>query len=103
MQFRPANPSGRRPLMLCLAICLCLSNVRAAMAYVPDERWSTTASGPGGSTGDPLTLTWSLARDGTSIPNEGASNLISYLDSQIGAGPGGSDYTQRPWFNLIEQ
>jgi hypothetical protein len=74
-----------------------------AAAYVPDERWSVTASGVGGAGGDPITLTWSLVRDGTSIPNEGPSNLISYLDGLLGAGPGGADFTQRPWFHLFTE
>jgi serralysin len=74
-----------------------------AAAYVPDDRWTSTASGSGGSTGDSITLTWSLLRDGTSIPGESASNLISYLDSKFGAGAGGTNFTARPWFHIFQE
>lgn len=73
-----------------------------AAAYVPDERWTSTASGATGTTGDPVTLTWSLLRDAGSIPDEGTSNLISYLDGQFGAGAGGTNFTTRPWFHLFQ-
>ena len=67
------------------------------------DRWNfTLTSGPTGSAGDPATLTWSIAPDSTSIPSEPNSDFISFLDGIIGAGPGGSDLSQRPWFPLIE-
>jgi serralysin len=74
-----------------------------AAAYVPDDRWTSTASGTTGTTGDPVTLTWSLLRDGGSIPDEGASNLIAYFDGQFGAGAGGTNFTTRPWFHLFQE
>ena len=74
-----------------------------ASGYVPDDRWTTTANGSTGSDGDPITLTWSFAPDGTSIPGEGASNLIAYLDGKFGDGSGGSNLTQRPWFHLFAE
>ena len=52
--------------------------------------------------GTPITLTWSFAPDGTSIPGEGASNLISYLDGLFNVATTGSDLTQRPWFPLFD-
>ncbi len=70
-------------------------------AYVPDERWTVTSSGATGASGTPITLTWSFAPDGTSIPGEGASNLISYLDGLFNVTTTGSDVTQRPWFPLF--
>jgi hypothetical protein len=39
--------------------------------------------------------------DGTAIPAENPSNLISYMDGKFGAGAGGGDLTQRPWFHLF--
>ena len=73
----------------------------AASAYVPDDRWSTTASGSTGSQGDIATITWSLVADGTSIVSEGSSNLISYMDGLFGSS-GGSNLTTRPWFSLFQ-
>ena len=71
-------------------------------AYVPDERWAVTSSGVTGASGTPITLTWSFAPDGTSIPSEGASNLVSYLDGLFNVATTGSDLTQRPWFPLFD-
>ncbi len=71
------------------------------------NRWSTTATNGGGlSQGDPTTLTWSFVPDGTAIgqgcgvsgESTDDSDLIAFLDQQFGAGPGGADLTQRPWF-----
>jgi hypothetical protein len=72
------------------------------MAYVPGDPWTSTASGAAGITGDPVTLTWSLLRDGTSIPDEGASNLISVLDGMFSVSSGGTDFAARPWFGLFQ-
>jgi serralysin len=73
-----------------------------SMAYVPDERWTVTSSGSTGPSGSPVTLTWSFAPDGTSIPGEGASNLIAYLDGLFSVTATSADLTQRPWFSLFE-
>lgn len=80
-------------------------------AFVFDDgnRWSvTTTDGFGLQQGDPTTLTWGIVPDGTDISGfigepSGPSDLIAFLDSVIGAGPGGSDLTQRPWFDTFEQ
>ena len=56
--------------------------------------------------GDATTLTWSFVPDGTAIlqgcnvPGESTagSDFIAFFDQQFGAGPGGTDLTQRPWF-----
>ncbi len=74
-----------------------------ATAYVPNDRWSVTASGATGASGTPVTLTWSFASDNTSIPGEGASNFISYFDGLFNVTSGGSDLTQRPWFTYFKQ
>ena len=66
-------------------------------------------SGAGLLQGDPTVLTWGFVPDGTTISNaavgrpNGSSELIASLDNWFGAGPGGNDYTQRPWFTLFEQ
>jgi hypothetical protein len=57
--------------------------------------------------GNPLTLTWGFAATGTSIPSfgtgpTGTNNLIARMDAIYGAGPGGSNLTQRPWFSLYQ-
>ncbi len=71
------------------------------------NRWQNTAFGNGGLTqGDPTILTWGLADDGSPIAGlageqAGDSKLIASLDSKFGAGPGGTDLTQRPWFPIF--
>lgn len=75
------------------------------------NRWSSTATDGGGlGQGDATTLTWSIVPDGTNIPassfddnggGEGPSDLISFLDGIRGAGGGGADLTNRPWFQVF--
>jgi hypothetical protein len=98
-----ANLSILKSFLLAGALLIAITSADPALAYIPGTRWTTTASGPASSTGDPVTLTWSIVPDGTTIPDEGASNFISYFDGLFGAGPGGSDLTQRPWFAYFQQ
>jgi len=70
--------------------------------------WTSTASGTSG-IGRPVELTWSIVPNGTNLPRglgepASPSNLISFLDTihHGGASPGGSDLTQRDWFDLFE-
>ena len=76
---------------------------RQAMAYVPDNRWSVTASGATGTAGTPIKLTWSFAPDGTSIPGEGLQQshlvfrrIVQRLDHEHRP-------DQRPWFTYFKQ
>jgi serralysin len=91
------------PLYAALVVVFASPGASPALAYVPGDRWTTTASGSAGSEGDPVTLTWSLARDGTSIPDEGASNLIGFLDGMFNVTSGGTNFAARPWFSLFQQ
>jgi serralysin len=74
----------------------------AAFAFVPQERWGLTATSLATQTGRPVTLTWSIVPDSTHIQGEGGSNLIQFLDGVFGAGPGGNNLQQRPWFSLLD-
>ncbi len=88
------------------ALLLCALAAAPAQAYVALDRWDETATNGFlgvDAWGTPTTITWSLAPDGTIIPSLTESNLISFLDANWGAGPGGADFTQRPWFFLFEQ
>ncbi len=91
------------PQILLLAVVIHSAAVTSASAFVLHSRWTTTASGVAGPVGSPLTLTWSLVPDGTTIADNGPSNLISMLDTSFGAGPGGDDLTQRPWFTYFAE
>lgn len=78
-----------------------------ANGHLLDSRWSQTATnGSGLVQGQATTLTWGFVADGTSILGAGGeptsnSSLISFLDTNVGSGGGGSDYTNRPWFSNI--
>lgn len=80
-----------------------------SLYYFQDSNhWGATATdGSGLQRGDPITLTWGILPDGVSIPGSGEptspSRLITMLDQVYGAGPGGTDLTQRPWFTLFQQ
>jgi serralysin len=70
--------------------------------------WSTT-SGGSSPFGEQAILTWSMVRDGTTLPQgvgepSSPSNLIAFLDGihHGGPGPGGNDLTQRDWFPLVK-
>jgi len=87
------------------SFCAMLSaSVAELQAFEPLDRWNFTATnGFTGAMGTPVTLTWSLADDGTLIPDGSlvSSDLIQMLDFEFGAGPGGADYSQRPWFSIF--
>ena len=91
-------------LRYCSLLVLAMTcQTRPVSGFVPDDRWTTTASGPTGEMGDPITLTWSFVPDGTLISGEGPSDLISFLDGLFGEGAGGADLRQRPWFDHFAQ
>ncbi len=95
--------SRRLPWYLAVVACSLVAGVTTpAHAYRLGARWTQTATDTSGiSLGDPITLTWGFVPDGTST-SSGTSDLISFLDNNIGAGPGGSDLTQRPWFQWFD-
>jgi serralysin len=78
------------------------SQPQCARAYVVGSRWTASATDPSSSTGLPMTLSWSLVPDGTSVPNREASSLVSLMDATFGSGAGGVDLTSRPWFTLVD-
>ncbi|MFN3167710.1 MAG: matrixin family metalloprotease [Phycisphaeraceae bacterium] len=79
-----------------------------AYQFNDSNRWARTATVVGGglSQGDPTTVTWSLAPDGTAVPGldpgNGPSTLVAFLDALYPGGTGG-DLRARPWFYLFEQ
>ena len=86
--------------MVCSLLISCVSS---AEAYRLSTRWANTASGSTGAAGTSATLTWGFANDGTSIQGLGSSSLIGWLDTLYGAGPGGDDLSQRPWFRFFDE
>ena len=89
-------------MLAAIAFITCSMNVNTANAHQLSGRWTNTASGPTGTFGSPVHLTWGFVPDGTASAASGSSNFIGFLDNTFGAGPGGSDLTQRPWFGFFE-
>lgn len=91
---------------LLLALCLLPSG---AAAFFANGRWASTATdGVTQSAGLPVTLTWSIVPDGSTLLNavgsqSRPSDLIADFDALFGHSDGGADLTQRPWFPYIEQ
>jgi hypothetical protein len=86
------------------AVGLCLLAPATAPAFLNNGRWTATATdGATDPLGRPVTLTWSIVPDGTTISHLGRpSNLISVFD---GLFPGsiGVPLEEKPWFALVEQ
>lgn len=65
------------------------------------------------SLGDAITLTWSIIPDGVTMPDshlasaneKGESDLVKRLDDlfEVGEGDRGADYTNRPWFKIMDR
>ena len=91
-----------------LAIAVCALAAAPAHAYVLDDLdatpwWEETATNkPTGGLGAPVTVTWSLAPDGTGITGI-PSNLISFLNAHWGVHPVETAFDQQPWFFLFEE
>jgi hypothetical protein len=104
-QFQFLRDRGFRLPPLCtraaLAVAITASFATFSFGFVPQERWGSTATGLPTPMGRPVTLTWSIVPDGTHIQGEGGSNLVQFLDNVFGAGGGGSNLQQRPWFPLL--
>ena len=74
--------------------------------FSESDRWIQTATNPHLERGDALTLTWGILPDSVGVPGNGGlfpSRLIRMMDGQYGAGPGGDDLTQRPWFWIFQR
>lgn len=79
------------------------------------NRWGRTASHGTTSLGSPVTLTWGFAPDGTTLPTEtlgdgttrsDPSNLISFLDNQVGdsaTDPLIGNLEDKSWFPTVKR
>lgn len=72
--------------------------------FVSNGRWTSTATDDSAApVGNPITLTWSIVPDGTTISHLATpSNLVAFLDDVFEVESPGSDYEQRPWFDLLQ-
>ncbi|BBO33596.1 matrixin family metalloprotease [Lacipirellula parvula] len=95
----------RLPLNVLLGVTAAvLISAGDAAAFYSNGRWASTASSsPTAAVGFPVTLTWSIAPDGTPLSSGGVSNLVAFLDGRFNYSGGGSDLTLRPWFGQVSQ
>jgi len=101
--------SQRKLVLLSAAGVWACTMAGPALAFIINpavDPWLTTASDSRDGNGDPITFTWSIVPDGTNVPssdfgNLGPSDLISFLDTTFGSGPGGADLMLRPWFHFF--
>jgi len=86
-----------------MAACGIQNSACAQNSVIALHRWSRTATdGLTGSRGTPVTVTWSVIRDGQTFSNFNSSNetnLIDFLDTQWSVDNGSStSFESRPWF-----
>lgn len=91
--------------VLLAVVCAVFAN--EAFAFNVNDRWQFTPTDGVTTAGEPITLTWGLAQDGTTTPGLSGnpsfpSNLVASLDGWYGDAGGGADLTQRPWFSYVE-
>lgn len=70
------------------------------------SRWTSGAIDSSSSFGDPMTLTWGVVPDGTTISNpgggnEGTSDVVAFMDGIYG-GAGEPVIANKPWFPIFE-
>ncbi len=101
--LRPVSALTKSALVLVLFAAL---NVSVTFGQ---SRWGQTATnGSGLGLGDATEITWGFVSDGTAITpaysgeSSDASDLVSFLDMNLGSGAGGSDLTNRPWFSVFD-
>mgnify|MGYP007004902549 CR=1 FL=1 len=86
------------PVLRTSVLAIVLFSMLDVSVVLGQSRWGETATdGSGLGLGDATTCTWGFVSDGTAITpalsNEStdASDLIGFLDTNIGAGAGGAD------------
>ncbi len=91
-------------LLRFLAIGIGILASSSLRAFDSNGRWTSTATDqPTAPAGNPITLTWSIVPDGTMISHLAKpSNLVAFFDGIFEVEEGGTDFQQRPWFELVE-
>ena len=99
---------GRAQTCGCPA-CLAAENLVApgqSDAIILSDRWTFTATnGSTGSLGSPVTITWSIARDGQGFNFDGTtvSNVVGFLDTQWETSGPATSFETRAWFDPLKQ
>jgi hypothetical protein len=72
-----------------------------AEAFLPSDRWQTTAGGAASSQGAPMSVSWSIVPDGTPHRTGQLSQLVAFLDQQFGVADHNTPLAERPWFPVV--
>ena len=87
----------------CCQFGLSLADEEDVDAIILVDRWiNTVTNGNTGSQGTPVTLTWSIMRDGT-FWGINPTDMIEFLDTQWSTSGSPTSFENRPWFDAIEQ
>ena len=82
---------------------LSLADEEDVDAIILVDRWiNTVTNGNTGSQGTPVTLTWSIMRDGT-FWGINPTDMVEFLDTQWSTSGSPTSFENRPWFDAIEQ
>ena len=97
----------RRLLLTAMMVCL-FSGIGHAQTdtIIRAGRWTNTATnGNTGPLGTPVTLTWSISRDGQDFTFVGVtpSDLVSFLDTRWSTGGPATSFETRRWFDPLKQ
>ena len=97
----------RRLLLTAITVCL-FSGIGHAQTdtIIRAGRWTNTATnGNTGPLGTPVTLTWSISRDGQDFTFVGVtpSDLVSFLDTRWSTGGPATSFETRRWFDPLKQ
>jgi len=83
-----------------------LTGLNQTDTIIRADRWNNTATnGSTGSLGTPVTITWSIARDGQDFTAVGTtpSNVVSFLDTQWATSGPATSFETRAWFGPLKQ
>ena len=81
-------------------------DITGADTIIRIDRWNRTATNnTTGSLGTPITLTWSIARDGQDFTAVGTtpSDLVSFLDERWSTSGPATSFETRAWFGPLKQ
>ncbi|MCA9235172.1 MAG: matrixin family metalloprotease [Planctomycetales bacterium] len=102
MTTRTKSAALRRTWLGTACAVVWLAMFAGAHGFYTNGRWSVTATdGATDPAGSPVTVTWSIVPDGTTVPGNGSSDFVAFMDGLYGGT--GATVADRPWFSLVEQ
>ncbi len=91
-----------RLVVIAATLVFVFGRARQTEGFVPHDRWYQTATGISSFRGAPITLTWSIVPDGTTIDGGGTSGLVEMLDNHFDVANRSEPLGNRPWKWLFD-